>query len=200
MNLTSQAAERLIRLASRAIREGLHADHPGDPDLAGCPPELLAYRACFVTLSSRAEGLRGCRGVLEARRSLAAEAWHNAFASAFDDPRFAPVERGELEQLEIGISVLGPLQPVSVGSEQELLALLMPGQDGLVLAWRNRRATFLPKVWEALPEPRDFLHQLKIKAGLPADFWSAEIQLQQYSAVEVRGFLSPRAITSAPVV
>jgi len=180
MSLTTESRDFLIALARRAIRRGLGAAEAGAPELAGCPVEALAHRACFVTLTTPANGLRGCRGSLEARRALAADVWHNAWASAFDDPRFTPVTARQLDELEVEISVLSALEAVTVASEEELRRALVPGCDGLVLAWRGHRATFLPKVWDMLPDPREFLAQLKLKAGLPAAFWAGDVQIFRY--------------------
>jgi AmmeMemoRadiSam system protein A len=180
MSLTSETRDFLIGLARRSIRRGLAAPDAGVPELADCPPEALAERACFVTLTTGADELRGCRGTIDAHRTLAADVWHNAWASAFDDPRFSPVTAAHLQDLVIDISVLSPLEPVKVSSEEELRQKLVPRCDGLVLAWRGRRATFLPKVWELLPEPGDFLAHLKAKAGLPRAFWARDIEIYRY--------------------
>jgi AmmeMemoRadiSam system protein A len=187
MNPIAQSRDFLIGLAYRAIRRGLVSGEVGAPDLSGCPTAALAYRACFVTLTTAGEELRGCRGTLEARRPLAADVWHNAWASAFDDPRFAPVTAGQFGDLGMEISVIGPLEALPASTEDELRRALVPERDGVVLAWRGRRATFLPQVWENLPDPREFLAQLKLKAGLPADFWAPDIQIQRYSVEKLRG-------------
>jgi AmmeMemoRadiSam system protein A len=132
-----------------------------------------------VTLHCGAQ-LRGCTGSLEARRALAAEVAGNAFQSAFRDPRFHPVEARELDALTVEVSVLSPLERMEVHSETELLATLVPGVHGLVIELGARRATFLPAVWESLPEPRAFLRALKHKAGLPQDLWSDRLAAYRY--------------------
>jgi len=104
----------------------------------------------------------------------------NARAAAFYDPRFPPLERRELGGLDIHLSVLTPSEPLPAASEAELLAALAPGEDGLILEEGPRRSTFLPQVWESLPEPRDFLRQLKRKAGLPPDHWSPDLRFRRY--------------------
>jgi uncharacterized protein len=125
--------------------------------------------------------LRGCIGSLEARRPLALDVAENAFASAFRDPRFAPLARAEEPRLDLHISVLSEAEQIPVRSEAELLASLRPGIDGVILSAGARRGTFLPSVWEQLPEPHRFLAQLKRKAGLPADYWSAELRVERYT-------------------
>jgi len=187
MTLTPRSTEILLDLAHRAIRFRLDSGQTGAPDVSGGPAEVLAPGASFVTLSTREQGLRGCCGSLDARRPLALDVWHNAQASAFDDPRFPRLQPAELERLDIEISVLGPLEAVPpCDSEAALLDLLVPGRDGVVLSYRGRRATFLPKVWENLPGPRDFLAELKRKAGLPRGFWSDEIQFERYRSETLR--------------
>lgn len=104
----------------------------------------------------------------------------NAFASAFRDPRFPPLAHFELADLIIEISVLGPSQPLSFTSEEELLRIIEPGRDGLILEDGTARGTFLPTVWESLPHPRDFLRHLKQKAGLGPDHWSEQIRVRRY--------------------
>jgi len=104
----------------------------------------------------------------------------NAFAAAFRDPRFPPLTEPELADLSIEISVLSPSEPLTFGSEEELLQMIEPGRDGLILEAGNARGTFLPTVWESLPQPRDFLRHLKQKAGLHPDHWSDGIRISRY--------------------
>ena len=136
--------------------------------------------ATFVTLKQRGE-LRGCIGSLEPRRALAVDVRHNALAAAFEDPRFAPLAIHELDATAVEVSLLSPASPVEVSGEQELVARLEPGVDGIVLELGQRRATFLPQVWESLSDPRDFIGALKRKAGMPAHFWSPEIRVSRYT-------------------
>jgi len=190
MSLTTQSSDLLITFAGRSILHGLAMGSRGEPDESALPTELAAPGACFVTLSTAAQELRGCRGVLEASRPLAWDVWDNAYASAFDDPRFAPVTAAEIAEVVIEISVLGPLEPIVVDSEESLLQILVPGRDGVVLGWRGRRATFLPKVWENLPDPMEFLSQLKRKAGLPRSFWAPDVDIRIYHTEIVAGRLA----------
>jgi AmmeMemoRadiSam system protein A len=107
--------------------------------------------------------------------------WRNAWASAFADPRFSPLEADEWLNADIHISVLTPLERLDVVEEQELLDRLRPHIDGLVLERDDARATFLPDVWEQLPNPVDFVHHLKQKAGWPARSWSPHIKIWRYT-------------------
>jgi hypothetical protein len=180
MSLTPQSRKLLIGVAERAIAAGSDDAVSFAAPGSDYPAEVFAERACFVTLSTASDGLRGCRGALRPRRPLVTDVWHNARASAFADPRFPPVQPAELTALRIEISVLGPLEPLMAGSQAELRGLLVPGRDGLLLASGERQATFLPKVWQMLPDPQDFLGHLMVKAGWPRDFWSPSLRIWRY--------------------
>jgi len=178
--LSGEERRRLLELARGAIRYGARHGRPPAVNLAGLPPALRQIRATFVTLERNGR-LRGCIGSLEPLRPLAADVVHNAFAAAFRDPRFPPVGEDELDRLDIHISVLSPLEPVEFSSEEDLLARIRPGTDGLVLEEGPRRGTFLPAVWEQLPDKRAFLRHLKLKAGLAPDHWSDTIRVYRYT-------------------
>ena len=105
----------------------------------------------------------------------------HALAAAFRDPRFAPLRADEFDALEIEVSVLGEPEPLPALSEADACAALRPGIDGVVLEWRGHRATFLPQVWDDLPEPRAFLAALNRKAGLPPDHWASDLRLSRYA-------------------
>lgn len=139
--------------------------------------------ATFVTLT-RDSALRGCIGSLESRRRLVDDVKTNAVAAALRDPRFAPLAPHELDMVRIGVSLLSPMQPMAVRDEADAVAQLRVGVDGLVFECRGRRSTFLPQVWDQLATPRDFLGQLKAKAGFATDFWAAEVRLQRYTVAK----------------
>lgn len=178
-SLEPAARATLLRTAAEAIEAGLGTRTALPPDLEGLPAVLRETRASFVTLTIEGE-LRGCCGTLEPARPLAHDVWRNAQASAFRDPRFPPLLVREWRRTRIEVSVLTPCERIEVATEEMLLASLVPGRDGLVLAWRGVRATFLPKVWEQLEDPRDFLRRLKLKAGWTADFWAADVEAWRY--------------------
>lgn len=148
-------------------------------------PALGRPGATFVTLMQHGE-LRGCIGSLEAHRALAVDVHHNALGAAFGDPRFPPLSWREVESTSVEVSLLSPASRVEVADEDDLIGRLAPGIDGIVLEFGRHRATFLPQVWEALPDPRDFLRALKRKAGMPADFWSPEIRVSRYTNTKWR--------------
>ena len=169
----------LLELARASIEHGLAAGGALPVDLGTLPGPLLRPAATFVTLRLDEE-LRGCCGNLEAVRPLAEDVAHSAFRAAFRDPRFEAVTAGELAAIRLEIAVLSPLRRMTVADEADLLAQLVPGTDGLVIEEGSRRATFLPKVWESLPEPARFLRELKRKSGLPEKYWSERLAFLRY--------------------
>jgi AmmeMemoRadiSam system protein A len=165
----------LLHLARAAIaRELGFISH--DPK----PEEWLQENgATFVTLTLH-DRLRGCIGSLEAYRPLIEDVQNNAVAAAFRDPRFRPLNTEEFAEVEIEVSWLSAPEPVLFHDEADACAQLDPGQDGVILEYGGRRATYLPQVWAQLPEPLAFIRHLKEKAGLSEDFWSSDIRLLRY--------------------
>jgi AmmeMemoRadiSam system protein A len=164
--LTAGDRQALLDLARRSIRHGLEYGRALSMASESLSPALQAPGASFVTLNEYGR-LRGCIGSLEAHRPLAEDVARNAYAAAFRDPRFPPLGADELGRIELQVSVLTPSSPIPADSEAALLAALRPGIDGVVLEQDGRGSTFLPQVWEQLPEPHEFLRQLRRKAGLP---------------------------------
>ena len=146
-------------------------------------PWLSEPGATFVTLRRRSF-LRGCVGSLRAYRPLRDDVWSNARAAAFSDTRFPPLSPDELDEVALEISLLSEPEPLPATSEDEACCILRPGIDGVILECRHSRGTFLPQVWEQLPDPREFLAQLKHKAGLPSGFWSPDVRLWRYSVTK----------------
>ena len=143
-------------------------------------PELQKMRASFVTLMQRGE-LRGCIGSLEAWRPLLQDVQENARNAAFRDPRFNPLSVEELPLTRVEVSLLTPPQAMSFTGEADALAQLRPNVDGVIFSAGGRRSTFLPQVWEQLPEPAAFMARLKQKAGLPAGYWGPDVRLECYT-------------------
>jgi AmmeMemoRadiSam system protein A len=170
-----------------ALARGAIADELGIDDAAGTAdddaPWLAEPGATFVTLSQDGR-LRGCIGSLVARRQVLVDVRSNAVAAAFSDPRFPGLAATEYERTRVEVSLLSEPQPLASGSEDEALATLRPGVDGVILQFANRRSTFLPQVWEQVPDPAAFLAHLKRKAGLPTDFWHEEVRLQRYTVTK----------------
>lgn len=174
----------LLDIARGSIAHGLEKSVPAKPP-HGLPVGLKEQRATFVTLEIDGQ-LRGCIGMLEACRPLAEDVAENAFAAAFRDPRFPSLSDTEFEGLEISISVLSPPEEMVFSSEADLLAQIRPGIDGLILEEGFRRGTFLPSVWEQLPEKESFFEHLKLKAGLSSGYWSDRIRVFRYTAEYIR--------------
>lgn len=172
----------LPALARAAIADEIGAPVP--PAVGGVVDarmeELLqAPGAVFVTLHTDGE-LRGCVGSLEPQRPLGTDVDANARASAVQDRRFRPLSAEDLPRTAIEVSVLSPTRQQHATSEGDAAALLRPGVDGVVLRWRDRRGTFLPSVWEVIPEPREFVERLRLKAGIPEDVWP-EVVFETYT-------------------
>lgn len=167
MSFSSEDEQRLLHTAREAIGYGLR--HGKAPTLNHLehPPTLQIVRAAFVTLHLNT-ALRGCMGSLEAVRPLVCDVAKFAYLSAFSDPRFKPLAHDEADSVEIHISVLSPAQAIDFADEQDLLCQLRAGVDGLIIESGDQRATFLPSVWESLPDPGEFLRHLKSKAGIAA--------------------------------
>jgi AmmeMemoRadiSam system protein A len=168
----------LLNLADRSIARGRDRRQERPPERAW-PPRLLELCATFTTLRLDGE-LRGCCGTIDPQRSLVDDVWHSAWSSAYADPRFWPVSPDELGSLEISISVLTELELLPAHSDAELIACLNPGTDGLVLRCGACCATFLPAVWKSLSDPRDFVEQLKRKAGWLQSGWPPGMTALRY--------------------
>ncbi len=168
MLLTSQERHTLLALAREAITRAAHRQEPPPVNLNAVSENLRRDGASFVTLTKRGN-LRGCIGSLEPRRPLVLDVRENAVAAAFQDPRFPPVRPEELGDLQVEISVLSLPRLLSCDDPDDLIAKLRPGVDGVVIERGWNRATFLPQVWEKLPDPHQFLQHLCLKAYLPAD-------------------------------
>ncbi|MCL5098426.1 MAG: AmmeMemoRadiSam system protein A [Candidatus Omnitrophica bacterium] len=169
-----------MKIATASIKNGLRYHQPLAVLPEEHPVELREPRAVFVTLTIDGE-LRGCVGTLEANRALVANVATYAFAAAFSDTRFPPLTAAEAPQVKIQISILSELEPIWFKSEAELLTHIRAGVDGLLLEERNCRGTLLPTVWQDIPNPRNFLERLKMKAGLPPNYWSDSVQVHRYT-------------------
>jgi AmmeMemoRadiSam system protein B/AmmeMemoRadiSam system protein A len=169
----------LVSIARASIvgRFGLHFS------VREAAPFLHKPGASFVTLTNRGQ-LRGCIGSLSAHRKLLDDVRANACAAAFNDPRFSPLGFDELGAIRVEVSLLSALEPMKFRDQDDALAQIRPGSDGLVLEFGRYRGTFLPQVWESLPEPRRFLDELKRKAGLPANFWEDGVRLSRYTVAK----------------
>jgi|GEM_PF-1835026 len=135
----------------------------------------------FVTLRWNDGRIQGCIGNLEPRRAIVDEVAHNAIAAATLDPRAEPLTLGDVDELDVELSILSSLEAVEARSEDEALAQLTPDVHGVVLAHRGRRSTFLPVMWSRFADGRELMRALREKAGLPADFWDEHVRLYRYT-------------------
>lgn len=179
MSAANGAGHALLRFARESISEELGGPRAARPEGAF----FDRPGATFVTLTRRGR-LHGCIGSIEAARSIAADVQHNAVAAAFWDPRSFPLQKGELDELRVEISLLSPLERVPAKTEAEAIAQIRPHIDGVVIRAGNRRGTFLPQVWEKIPRATDFFAELKMKAGLPGDGWPPGAEIFRFSVVE----------------
>lgn len=175
----------LLDLASRAIAYELRSGDPYPMDDVDVPVALRSPGASFVTLT-HGDTLLGCIGSLEPQRALWRDVVHNARAAAFEDPRFEPLTRADAAGATVAVSVLSLLEELSVPSPEALASELRPGTDGVVLAAEGRRGTFLPDVWETIPEPLTFVRELTRKArwGKP---WIDGARAWRYTTDAVAG-------------
>jgi AmmeMemoRadiSam system protein A len=184
MSLAAPERRELLALARASIDSALANGQPAGQlvpfTTALLSPGLTVRRSSFVTLR-RGEDLRGCCGTLDAPRSLAEDVWRNAWAAAFSDYRFPPLSASEWPQVSLHLSLLTPPERLDVTTEAQLLAVLRPSLDGLILESDTGRATFLPAVWQQLSDPALFVRHLKMKAGWPAGYWSDRVRAWRYT-------------------
>ncbi|HEX9018613.1 MAG TPA: AmmeMemoRadiSam system protein A [Anaerolineaceae bacterium] len=183
--LSAEERAVLLKLARQSIEYAASGRVMPPVDLETLPPRLREEGVCLVTLTENDGQLRGCIGGLEARLPLALDVCEHAAAAATEDFRFSPVRPAEVPRLHIEISRLTPPQPREYETPVDLLAMLQRGVDGVVLHDGYHRATFLPQVWEKLPDPSRFLSQLCEKMGAPADLWRRKkLQVETYQVEE----------------
>lgn len=166
-----------------ALARGAIAERFGRPGAMATHEALGEPGATFVTLTQDGN-LRGCIGSLEAHRALLHDVRENAVAAAFRDPRFSPLAAEEFEFTRVEVSLLTAPAPLAFVDETDFMAQLRPGVDGIVFQYGRHRSTFLPQVWESLPDPAQFMQQLKRKAGLPPNFWHESVSIARYEVTK----------------
>jgi AmmeMemoRadiSam system protein B/AmmeMemoRadiSam system protein A len=188
--LLARHGKTLLDTAAASIDHGLRWGDGLAVNASEYPDALQVARASFVTLKANGR-LRGCIGSVEAHRPLIEDVAANSFAAAFRDDRFGRLSMEERPGIELSISVLEEPLPLQFEDEAALLAQLRIGQDGLLIRCDGRRGLFLPQVWNMLEDPGDFLRQLKVKAGLPADHWSDDFRAWRFAANTVSSDAAP---------
>ncbi len=190
--LTPHEQRAVLDAGLDAIEQVLPAGRFVEPDLRGVTRPLAEPGATFVTLT-RDGSLLGCIGTLTAHRPLLVDAARHAVAAAFSDPRLPAITPADFRAMDLKVSVLTPLEPLAARDAAELTAALRPGRDGLLVEARNGQATFLPSVWEQLPDVTDFLAALWRKAGWPLGTWPPGLRASRYRTTEF-GDAPPRAL------
>lgn len=169
--LTLEEQRILLRLARQALERGVKGEELPSLDPSGLTPNLCEAGSSFVTLTVQGQ-LRGCIGSLDAHQSLAEDVRDHAVGAALNDPRFPPVREEELSRIQIEVSRLTPPILLDYSDANDLLSKIQPFVDGIVLRDPPfRRATFLPQVWEKIPEREEFLNNLCFKMGVDDDLW-----------------------------
>ncbi|HDP25090.1 MAG TPA: AmmeMemoRadiSam system protein A [Deltaproteobacteria bacterium] len=169
--LSKDQGRQLVALARRTLEErfGMEGKTPSSSSIQR-DEALQERKGTFITLSEKGQ-LRGCIGSLEARESLLDGVRRNALNAAFHDPRFRALSPDELDRVQIEVSILSQPIPLMYTDSSDLLSKLTPGQDGVIISLGSASATFLPQVWEQLPDKEVFLSNLCRKAGLSSDAW-----------------------------
>lgn len=169
------------KVCKDSILSGLQLGHA---DLNNYECVFEEYGASFVTLEL--DGiLRGCIGSIIAHRPLIQDLIKNAHAAAFSDPRFPALTLNEYNKISISVSLLSKPVRLEFENERELLEELTPAVDGLIIRDGNYQSVFLPDVWEQLPDRKEFLEQLKLKAGLPKDYFSESLEAFKFKTTRI---------------
>ena len=168
--LSKEERKILLKIARNALTNAVLNNPQEKPNPRNYQGALAEKGATFVTLTIDGN-LRGCIGTLEAYQSLVEDVHDHAIAAGLQDYRFPPVSPAELDRIAIEISRLTKPQKLAYSSPDDLVAKLHPGKDGVILAYKSYRATFLPQVWRQLPKTEEFLEHLCMKMGLMPDAW-----------------------------
>lgn len=179
--LTDAERRQLLDAAHNALEHVVRTGRPPEVAVESFPMPLRALRKTFVTLEIDG-ALRGCIGTIQPVNPLVRDVVQNTYKSAMQDPRFGPLTADELPKVTVTVSILSHDRPMEIADEADLLRQIRPGTDGLIIRDRGRSALFLPKVWEVLPEKRDFLRHLKAKAGLDPDVETGTLQAFRFTA------------------
>ncbi len=178
--LTEEEGKHLVEMARKTIEKALfNPKNKSELDPVKFP-KFQERRGTFVTITMNG-ALRGCIGHIIPQESLVESIRVNAMNAAFSDPRFRPLSQSEFEKIKIEVSILTEPTPLAYTDANDLLGKLKPGTDGLIIRKGYHQATFLPQVWEQLPNKKEFLTHLCLKAGLAGDAWVSEaLEVHRY--------------------
>ena len=179
IKLSKEEQQSCIEVARQSIKHGLEEGRSLQVNTSDYSSNLQQNFSSFVTLYKNGH-LRGCIGALQATQPLINDISEHAYAAAFQDPRFPALVNNEYEQLDFKISVLGSPEKINFIDEEDLLQQIRPNIDGLIIEHGYNRGTFLPSVWEQLPDKKDFLNHLKVKAGFTFDWWDNAVKISRY--------------------
>ncbi|MDD5085840.1 MAG: AmmeMemoRadiSam system protein A [Candidatus Omnitrophica bacterium] len=185
-NLTAEDKSYLVKLARQTLEQYLKDKSTPVVDEAKLSSALKEKGACFVTLEKKQSGLRGCMGTFSFGEPIYKTVIDRAIAAATGDPRFSPVSYDELKDIKVEISVLTVPKELPFSSPEDLLSKLVPLRDGVVLTTRYGGSTFLPQVWEQLPNKEEFLCELSMKHGAPPYTWRDDyknVKVETYEAI-----------------
>jgi AmmeMemoRadiSam system protein A len=184
--LTEAEGKHLVETARNPIKKALFNPKDKSETDSVSSPKFQEKRGTFVTLTING-ALRGCIGHILPQESLIEGVRVNAISAAFRDPRFRPLSKNEFEMIKVEVSILTEPKPLPYTDANDLLSKLRPGTDGVIIRKGHYQATFLPQVWEQLPNKKDFLTHLCLKAGLAGDAWASdklEVHTYQVQAFE----------------
>jgi len=184
IKFTEGEQQTCLQVARDSILHGLENGSALDVETKDYTAKLTQHLASFVTLHLKGQ-LRGCIGALVASQPLINDIAEHAYAAAFKDPRFPALTNNEFNKITIDISVLGKPEPIIFKNEHDLLRQIRPGVDGLIIEHGYNRGTFLPSVWEQLPTVNEFYQHLKIKAGLPENWWKDDVKVSRYETFSI---------------
>ena len=179
IKLSTEDQKNCLQVAHESIKHGLQKGSALHVVTSDYSSDLQQNLTSFVTLHKNG-ALRGCIGALEAYQPLINDVAEHAYSAAFQDPRFPALEDHEFEHLDVEISILGKPELMRFESEENLLQQIRPNIDGLIIEHGYNRGTFLPSVWEQLPDKKEFLNHLKMKAGLSSQWWDSAVKISRY--------------------
>ena len=176
--------QELFKIAKIALDDAIIRSKHFKPTRDDYANALFNKGATFVTLNKEGK-LRGCIGSLLPSKAVAFDVAQNTYSAALEDNRFTPITPDELSKIKISISLLTDFEPINYKNEEDLVEQLFQGVDGVVIRDGNRQGVFLPSVWKQLPNPQEFLNNLKIKAGMSPSYWSNRINVYRFRVVEI---------------
>lgn len=180
-----QYGQDLLKTAEESLEKWLQKGKKYKPSRKKYDEKLFDKGAVFVTLFNKGT-MRGEAGSLRAKQAVVLDVAENARAAASEDVRFDSVKPEELADLEIRITFLTDYERLNFDNEDGLLALLQPETDGIVLRDGNRQGLFLPAMWQEFPDKKEFLTQLKLKAGMSPTYWSDKLKAYRFRTVEIK--------------